>query len=31
MTPRRTVRGVRNSCVITPGGRIGGTMVMVSL
>ena len=30
MTPRRTARGVWNSCVITPGGMIGGTVVMVS-
>jgi hypothetical protein len=30
MTPRRTARGVWNSWVITPGGMIGGTVVMVS-
>jgi hypothetical protein len=29
MTPRRTLRGVLNSCVTTPDGMIGGsTMVM---
>jgi len=31
MTPRRTARGVWNSCVITPGGVIGGPVVMVSI
>ena len=29
MTPRRTARGVRNSCVTTPGGVIGGVATVM--
>ncbi len=31
MTPRRTAAGVRNSCVITPGGVIGGTTAVMEV